>query len=608
MKNKKKPRILSLFTGAGGLDIGFHQEGFDIVACVEIDRDACDTLEANAEAYFDPNTKIFCGDVTKISPSELRSEIGEVDFMIGGPPCQSFSAAGRRAGGVYGVNDTRGSLFWYYAQLIKEFKPKGFLFENVKGILQANKKSDWETIKAAFSELGYTLRHSIVDAADFGTPQHRERVILVGIKDEKAFRFPRPTHGPNGKSGQAFVRPIDAFSDIDDPSEVVPTYTGKYGSLLKDIPAGFNYLFYTERMGHPNPLFAWRSKFSGFLYKLDPNEPSKTLVAHQGKYDGPFHWRSRKLTIPELVRIQGFPVDYRFCGAKISIQKQIGNSVAPKMGRALALAVKAQLFGSKNCVDLLAEGEVLKRPLRKRVAPNRPVNCGESSDPNQLKLFPVAIAWKTSRRKLKVEIPSIAAQCTLKGGLLKIDAKSSNANASGQIWLGLSFHSPVADAFERIECSLDAESGFEFSFAWDCIHKSIEYFTSYQDLAPLYGHFTEPYPKFKIESRMTDLQKGPESFLNWVSDYRNLAKTHPSKKLLSILKSSQDFHLLASKLRACRVDIRIHETNRTIPDGQFRICYPFTIPSWQPTFVNWQKTGSHKTADLKIGRLLKSEK
>ena len=140
-----------MFSGAGGLDIGFHLSGFDIVACIEIDRDGCNTIEANKPLYVGSNTKVYCRDITAVSPMDFMREIGDVDFMIGGPPCQSFSAAGRRAGGVYGVNDTRGSLFWYYCEFIKAFNPKGFLFENVKGILQANKSRDWEIIKNSFS-------------------------------------------------------------------------------------------------------------------------------------------------------------------------------------------------------------------------------------------------------------------------------------------------------------------------------------------------------------------------------------------------------------------------------------------------------------------------
>jgi DNA (cytosine-5)-methyltransferase 1 len=363
----KRTTVLSLFSGAGGLDLGFHLEGFDIKACIEIEKDACETLKLNKGKYLNENTKIYCEDITKLDPKKVEKEIGKVEFMIGGPPCQSFSAAGRRAGGVFGVNDTRGSLFWFYAQYLKVFKPKGFLFENVKGILQANKNQDWEIIKQSFKEIGYKLSYSIVDAADFGVPQHRERVIMVGQKIDTPFRFPRPIYGHNSKDNKPYITPRMVFQDIDDPNEIVPIYSGKYGHLLAEIPPGLNYSHYTERMGHPAPLFAWRSKFSGFLYKLDPDEPSKTLVAHQGKYDGPFHWKNRKLNKDELIRIQGFPVDYIFFGTKISIEKQIGNSVAPILASVLARSVAKQIFNKEIDIGLLQPNEVLKRKLKSRV-------------------------------------------------------------------------------------------------------------------------------------------------------------------------------------------------------------------------------------------------
>lgn len=601
----KKPRVLSLFSGAGGLDIGFCQESFEIVACIEIDQDACDTLAANAGTHLEKSTKIYHADITKVVPSDLREEIGNIDFMIGGPPCQSFSAAGRRAGGVYGVNDTRGSLFWYYAQLIQEFQPKGFLFENVKGILQANKKNDWDMIQASFSELGYNLNHAIIDAADFGTPQHRERLILVGLRDQTSFRFPRPSHGPNSLQKRPFATPRDALKDIDDPNEVVPQYTGKYGHLLADIPSGFNYLFYTERMGHPAPLFAWRSKFSGFLYKLDPDEPTKTLVAHQGKYDGPFHWRNRKLTIPELIRIQGYPPSYKFVGSKISVQKQIGNSVAPKMGRVLAKAVTKQLFDSDCEVELLEVGEVLKRKLRKRVERNRVQKTKQNDDLYQLDMFSRTIKWKTSNRKLDIGLTNINARSELKGGILKIASRNTEKSKNaGVIRLDLTFAAPVADAFEKIVCELDSSDPFDFCFAWDCIHKAVAQYTSYEDLSPLYGHFTEPYPKFLVNPSIDSTSTIALSFLKWVSDYDNLSKTHSRNRLEDLFAGKIPFVELSSFLRSKRIDIRINKTNRTIPEDHFMVCYPYTIPHWKPTFITWNDAGSHRTADLRIEDLL----
>jgi DNA (cytosine-5)-methyltransferase 1 len=479
------------------------------------------------------------------------------------------------------------------------------LFENVKGILQANKKSDWDTIQLSFSELGYNLNHSIIDAADFGTPQHRERLILVGLRDQTSFRFPSPTHGPSSNQNQPFVTPREAFKDIDDPSEKVTQYSGKYGHLLEDIPPGFNYLFYTERMGHPAPLFAWRSKFSGFLYKLDPEEPTKTLVAHQGKYDGPFHWRNRKLTIPELIRIQGYPSSYKFVGSRISIQKQIGNSVAPKMGRALAKAVAKQLFNSDCEVKLLEVGEVLKRKLTTRVAPNRSQRSKQKNDLYQLDMFPVATNWISSNRKIDIGLSIIDARCTLKSGLLKITARNTEKSKNeGVIRLELTFVAPVFDAFEKIICELDSSDPFDFCFAWDCIHKAVAQYTSYEDLSPLYGHFTEPYPKFLVKPSIDAISTIPLSFLKWISDYENLSKIHSRNYLENLFAGMFPFEDLSSFLRSKRIDIRINKTNRTIPVDHFRVCYPYTIPHWKPTFTTWNDAGLHRTADLRIEDLL----
>lgn len=303
-------KVLSIFSGAGGLDIGFHRAGFDVVACLDIDSDSCRSLELNLGTFLTSHTLVSNSDITQVNFEQLHSQLGAVDFVIGGPPCQSFSAAGRRAGGVTGVNDTRGSLFWYYCKLLEQFKPVGFLFENVRGILQANKRKDWKIIQHSFAELGYVLSYRVLDAADYGVPQHRERVIMVGHRTKK-FLFPRPTYGLDSVMKVPHVTSGKVLSDLDDPNEVVPPYGGKYGDLLPDIPPGLNYAYYTERMGHPEPRFAWRSRFSGFLYKLDPSKPSKTLVAQQGRYDGPFHWKNRKLTIAELKRIQSFPDSYQ---------------------------------------------------------------------------------------------------------------------------------------------------------------------------------------------------------------------------------------------------------------------------------------------------------
>lgn len=594
---KKNASVLSLFTGAGGLDIGFHSNGFKIKACVEIDSDSCHTLKKNKGKYVDETTKIYCEDITLLDPRDVKREIGEIDFMIGGPPCQSFSAAGRRAGGVYGINDTRGSLFWYYAQFVKEFKPQGFLFENVKGILQANSRKDWTIIQDSFRELGYNLSVRILDAADYGTPQHRERVIMVGWKDKTEFKFPQPLYGPNSSSGQKYITPRNAFSDIDNPNEVVEQYSGKYGHLLKDIPPGLNYSFYTEKLGHPEPLFAWRSKFSGFLYKLDPNTPSKTLVAHQGKYDGPFHWKNRKLNISELIRIQGFPKDYHFHGSIVSIQKQIGNSVAPKLSDILAKSVQKQIFKQEIDIKLMSSDVVLKKHHKSIVKeilarPNAILEETEIKD------------WPTQKIKLDLHSEFITNTCSLKNGTWTIKLIDKFNKIAEWIKFDLEFHNPVSNTFERIRCHYQTETISNFQYAWDFIHKIIDHSCSYESLHPLYGHFTEPYPKFKLKIVTSDNESSLSIIIDHMCDFKYLATTHSIESLENELNDKVSIPDFINFLRAKGVDVRTHETNRTIKKGEFRLCYPFCMPSWQQNFTNWTEIGNHKTGDLLIKDLI----
>ncbi|MDO5336322.1 MAG: DNA cytosine methyltransferase [Eubacteriales bacterium] len=358
-------RTLSLFSGAGGLDIGFNDVGFDIIEAVEIEQKFCRTLELNSGAgkKFE-NSKVNCIDIREYT----GKHIGKIDFIIGGPPCQTFSAAGRRANGVLGTTDARGVLFREYVRLLQELSPIGFLFENVYGIIGAQGGKAWEEILKSFSEVGYKLFYRIVDAADYGVPQHRERLIIVGLK-EGSFKFPRPTHGPDSLDDEPFYNAETAVAGVQLTAEESKSgIGGRYGALLDDIPPGLNYSFYTEEMGHPNPIFAWRSKFSDFLYKADPNTPVRTIKASGGAYTGPFHWDNRSFAYSEYKRLQTFPDDYEISGTKQVAVKQIGNSVPPQLARMMALAIRQQIFETKFPfkLSLLDDSEELTFRKRKR--------------------------------------------------------------------------------------------------------------------------------------------------------------------------------------------------------------------------------------------------
>jgi len=331
-------RILSLFSGGGGLDVAFRDAGFHAIQMIELDARYVETLTVNAQAgqRFEGSLP-RCMDIRDFSPLENSP----IDFIIGGPPCQTFSAAGRRASGVSGLDDPRGNLFREYVHILGQLKPRGFLFENVYGIIGAQGGKAWEEILHAFQSLGYTISYRILDTADYGVPQHRERLIIVGTR-EKPFQFPRPTHGPDSSDQRQYYIPGLAIQGVMDnkPKEV----GGRHGYLLKDIPPGLNYSFYTEEMGHPTPHFSWRSKFSDYLYKAAPDMPIRTLKAQGGQYTGPFHWENRAFSIDELKRLQTFPDSYLLVGGQLVATQQIGNSVPPHFARMLAIAVLEQVF------------------------------------------------------------------------------------------------------------------------------------------------------------------------------------------------------------------------------------------------------------------------
>ena len=362
-KTLKEPiNIVALFSGAGGLDIGFCDTGFTLIESVELEDKFVQTMLHNQTTgkYF-AKANIKCKDIRQYEPNIST----KIDFVIGGPPCQSFSAAGRRAAGVAGTKDDRGSLFEEYVRVLQKLKPKGFLFENVYGLLGAEKGESIKKILKAFKEIGYNVSYRILDAADYGVPQHRERIILVGSID-KLFKFPKPTHGPDSFEEFPHYSSQQAILNVGKPdNDKLPSINGRFGHLLNEVPPGLNYSFFTEKMGHPNPIFAWRSKFSDFLYKADPLKPIRTLKASGGQYTGPFHWENRHFTIEELKRLQTFPDDYKILGNRAVASKQIGNSVPPQFARLLALSVLNQFFNVELPFEFNYLEEVEKLSFRK---------------------------------------------------------------------------------------------------------------------------------------------------------------------------------------------------------------------------------------------------
>jgi DNA (cytosine-5)-methyltransferase 1 len=618
---KKPIKILSLFSGGGGLDLGFSKVGCSVNFSTDIEHDFCETLKINNN-FFPSNHQIECKDICQLVPENIINK--NFDFFIGGPPCQSFSAAGRRAGGVTGINDLRGSLFWHYCRLLEHFSPKGFLFENVKGILSSNKKNDWMVIKKSFESLGYNLFFRVLDAAEYGVPQHRERLILVGVKDG-TFKFPRPTHGPCSKNGIPYISAEEAIKDLQDSNEKQIPYSGKYGDLLMEIPPGLNYLFFTEKMNHPNPRFAWRSRFSDFLYVADPSRPTKTIVAKQGKFGGPFHWNKRKFTFAEFKRLFSFPDDYNFIGSQSSKMVQLGNSVPPKFAEVLGKAILQQFFNIDYSIDLIDNNfksdldtrkSIKAKNTRSSVKPNKPYNNLAN---NQLNLFhsenktlngekEYSLKWFYNKLRSRVEndnnntqyLNSYDCKLLLKNGNWEVFCEKENKKGKGKkILYELNFFETINKEFNNIFVTLKTDNSEEIGVAWDLIDFCIQESTSYDGIDKLYGHFTEPYPKFKLKLNFTGNIKDPIlNFAKVLCDFSFSKQLHPFQTLGKIFSCSDNMSSLTKKLITIGFDIRTHQTNRSVPEGYFRVVYPFTKSLEQHSFTKWKEKGTHKTSDF----------
>jgi DNA (cytosine-5)-methyltransferase 1 len=617
----RKIRVLSLFSGGGGLDIGFRQAGFEISASVEIDKQCCVTLESNSD-FFGKAHKALCEDITKFSPREHG--ISDIDFIIGGPPCQSFSAAGRRAGGVHGINDKRGVLFQHYCRILSELRPHGFLFENVRGILSANQSTAWKEIVSEFGKLGYDLSFKVLDAAQYGVPQHRERLILIGSR-KGCLLFPMPTHGPASASGASFVTAVEAVADLQSKSERKIKMTGKYAAALADIPPGTNYLHLTEKMGHPRPIFAWRSRFSDFLYVASPDAPTKTIVAQPGKWAGPFHWNKRRFTVAELKRLFTFPDSYKITGSEALSVKQLGNSVPPRLGRVLADAVYQQLFDKTSQRVVIADESHdfktdQRKSLKSRATRNVTKRQAEIEDAKQLSLFSenapnlklpesrfVSKYWYSSSRLRHARPAEDSSFFEVKGRLasgvwsLNIDSKSAKKIKAH---LEVNFTSLIAGAFRKIVVDARIPDKEFVGVLWDAVNEAISRASTYDSIHKLYGHFTEPHPRFSSKLRFLDPVASELNLLQIALESPDfLASYHKLAELKKICGVDNAPLVMASMLRESGYDIRLNATNRTIPAGFFRICYPFTMPIDAKTFTKWRNKGEHSTADFQRGGL-----
>lgn len=360
--------VISLYTGAGGLDLGFEAAGFKTKVAVEFDADAVKTLRHNRDwAVIDDDIHSERASSANLLKAGKLKE-GEASVLIGGPPCQPFSKSGYWANGdALRLADPRASTLGAYLRVLRDTLPQAFLIENVPGIAYSAKDEGIRFIEREIRKINremgtkYSFKSSLLRAVEFGVPQDRQRVFIIGDRDGREFTFPSPTHRAPGTSveGSMFEgEPLklastawDAIGDLQDDDDPSLALTGKWANLLPTIPEGKNYLHHTDR-GEGLPLFGWRRRYWNFLLKLAKSQPSWTIAAQPGPAVGPFHWKNRRLSAREMCRIQTFPDGYEILGPLRAAQKQVGNAVPSALAEVLALEMRRQFLGDAEADSL----------------------------------------------------------------------------------------------------------------------------------------------------------------------------------------------------------------------------------------------------------------
>lgn len=364
-------KAISLFSGVGGLDIGLHQVGIDTVACVDKDETVAKSLRINSKKHdSSPDTghlsvpkkypwTVIENDIRELEAEDILEAANvareEIELVVGGPPCQTFSRSNE--GNRTGTDTERGKLYREFARILHQVQPRAFLFENVRGLKSANDGKDLEIIREELEGDNYITNYKVLNAANYGVPQTRKRIFIIGIKGNQKPTFPDPTHTENGEDGTEewetvgeALKGFNVDEEIEEKGGYRNAIGSKYGDLLTDIPEGANYQHFSERKYDTEreeyvhrtkseldeKKFDWRSRHWNYLLKIDRDRPSWTIQAEPGTTVGPFHWRARKLSLLEQMRLMELPLDYYIAGQPAQIQKQIGNAVPPRLIEAVA--------------------------------------------------------------------------------------------------------------------------------------------------------------------------------------------------------------------------------------------------------------------------------
>lgn len=340
---------ISMFSGCGGLDLGLERAGFRTLAAVDMDKDCVASFEANF-----PEADVLCEDIVSWSEDGMRDWLKQVQrpiaLLAAGPPCPPFSKSRFwRTDLPRGFADPAGAgSFRAVLTAIRIARPQAFLIENVRGLTYRGNRPALDHVIKEAEALGYSVNWTVVNAADYGVPQLRERCFVVGLLGGEAFEFPAPTHAKAPESGAIapWVTAGDVLNDIDTEEAADKwghTAGGRYKHLLEELPPGENYLYFTAERGYPEPQFKWRSRYWTYLLKLSPNLPSWTIQAKRTNNMGPLHWRNRVLRIEEVKRLQTFPDDFVLRGDVNKKWRQLGNAVPPVLAEAIGRAIASQI-------------------------------------------------------------------------------------------------------------------------------------------------------------------------------------------------------------------------------------------------------------------------
>lgn len=336
--------VIDLFCGCGGMSLGFEQAGYNLLLGIDVWEDALVTYRHNHT-----NNKTLCADLANLQAEDVYEKIGHqnVDVIIGGPPCQGFSIAGKRI-----VDDERNSLYKSFVRMVEYFKPKAFVLENVPNILSIGGGIVREAILDDFIKLGYTINYKVCLAADYGVPQNRRRAIFVGILNGSGFEFPNPTIDNAVTCREAISDlPYDTIPEGGAyPSEPQSNYqklmregsngvynhditihTAKTQEIIAMVPDGGNYKDLPVELQNTRKVhIAWT--------RLNSKRPSITIDTGHNHH---FHYEYNRVpTARESARFQSFPDTFVFIGNKTSKLKQIGNAVPPLMAEAIAHQLK----------------------------------------------------------------------------------------------------------------------------------------------------------------------------------------------------------------------------------------------------------------------------